>query len=76
MAAFFVQALFEAALAEIGTNIVESAMADSEEVGSTVVGRCVGGCWLFIANLIFGVGVLVGGAFGDFRAIWRAKGGN
>ena len=43
--AFFVRALFESALAAIGTNIVESAAAGSDEVGSTVVGRWVGGCW-------------------------------
>ena len=46
MAAFFARALFESALAAIGTNIVESAVAGSDEVGSAVVGRWVAGCWL------------------------------
>ena len=30
---------------------------------------------LFIANLIFGAGVPVDGAFGDFDAFWKGEGG-
>ena len=51
---------------------MESAVASSDEVGSAVVGFSVGSgsvdAGLFINNLIFGAGVPVGGAFGDFDA--------
>ena len=79
MAAFFARAFFEPALAAIGTNIVESAVAGSDEVGSAVVGLSAGAgsvdAGLFIANLIFGAGVPVGGAFGDFDAFLEGEGG-
>ena len=42
MAAFFARAFLEPALAATGTNIVESAVAGSDEVGSTVVGLSAG----------------------------------
>ena len=79
MAAFFARAFFEPALAAIGTNIVESAMAGSDEVGSMVVGLSAsagsvdGG--LSIIHLIFGAGVPVGGAFDDFDAFLEGEGG-
>ena len=79
MAAFFARAFFEPALAEIGTNIVESAMAGSDEVGSAVLGLSASAgsvdAGLFITHLIFGAGVPVGGAFGDFDAFLEGEGG-
>ena len=42
MAAFFARAFFELALAAIGTNIVVTAVAGSDEVGSAVVGLSAG----------------------------------
>ena len=80
MAAVFARVFFEPAQAAICTNIMESAVAGSDEVGSAVVGLSAGAgsvdADLFITNLIFGAGVPVGGAFGDFEAFWRAKGDN
>ena len=77
MAAFFAQAFFEPALAAIGTNIVNRRCSD--EVGSAVVGLSAGAgsvdAGLFITNLIFGAGVPVGGAFGDFDAFLEGEGG-
>ena len=62
MAAFFAWAFFEPMLA-IGSNIVESAVAGSDEIGPAVVGLSAGAksvdASLFIANLIFGAEVLV-----------------
>ena len=56
VAASFARAFFEPALAAIGTNIVESAVAGSDEVGSAVVGLSAGtglvNAGLFITNLI------------------------
>ena len=73
------RAFFEPALAAIVTNIVELAMAGSDEVGSAVVGLSAGAgsvdAGLFITNLIFGAGVPVGGAFGDFDAFLEGEGG-
>ena len=49
---------------------MESAVAGSDEVGPAVVGLSAGAGsvdpGLFITHLIFGAGVPVGGAFGDF----------
>ena len=63
VAAIFARAFFEPALAAIGTNIVESAVAGSDEVGSAVVGLSAGAgsvdAGLFITSLIFGAGVPV-----------------
>ena len=71
--------LLEPALAAISTNIVESAMAGSDEVGSAVVGLSAGTgsmrAGVFITNLIFGAGVPVGSAFGDFDAFLEGEGG-
>ena len=54
-------------------------MAGSDEVGSAVVGLSAGAgsvdVGLFITNLIFGAGVPVGGAFGDFDAFLEGEGG-
>ena len=79
MAAFFARAFFELALAAIGKNIVESAVAGSDKVGSAVVGLPAGAgsvdAGLFITHLIFGAGVPVGGAFGDFDAFLEGEGG-
>ena len=80
MAAFFARAFFEPALAAIGTNIVESPVAGSDEVGSAVVGLSAG-AWsvdagLFITNLIPGAGVPVVGPFGDFDAFLEGEGGD
>ena len=50
MAASFARAYFESALAAIGPDIVESAAAGSDEVGSAV------GAGFFIANVTFGTG--------------------
>ena len=56
MAAFLARAFFEPALAAIGTNIVESAVAGSDEIRSAVVGLSAGAgsvdAGLFITNLI------------------------
>ena len=80
MAAFFARAFFEPALAAIGTNIVESVVAGSDEVGSAVVGLSAGAgsmdAGVFITNLIFGAGVPVGGALATSTRFWRAKGDN
>ena len=77
MAAFFARA-FEPILA-IGSNILESAVAGSDELGSAVVGLSAGAgsvdASLSIANLIFGAGVPVGGAFGDFDGFLEGEGG-
>ena len=79
MAAFFARAFFEPTLAAIGLNIVESAVAGSHEVGSAVVGLSAGAgsvdAGLCMTNLIFGAGVPVGGAFGDFDAFLQGEGG-
>ena len=79
MAAVFARAFFEPVLAIIGTNVVESAVGSSDEVGSAVVGLSAGAgsvdASLFITNLIFGAGVPVGGAFGDFDAFLEGEGG-
>ena len=79
MAAVFTRVFFEPALAAIGTNIVESAVAGSDEVGSAVVGLSASAgsvdAGLFITHLIFGAGVPVGGAFGDFDAFLEGEGG-
>ena len=78
VAGFFARAFFELILA-IGLNIVESAVAGSDEVGSAVVGLSAGtgslDAGILIANLIFGAGVPVGGAFGDFDAFLEGEGG-
>ena len=78
MAAFFARAFFEPILA-IGSNIVESVMAGSDEVGSAMVSLSAGAesvdSSLFIANLIFGAGVPVGGAFDDFEVFLEGEGG-
>ena len=78
-ALIFARAFFEPALQAIGTDIVEPAMAGSGEVGSAVVGLSAGAgsvdAGLFITNLIFGAGVPVGGAFGDFDAFLEGEGG-
>ena len=79
MATFFARAFFELALAAIGTNIVESAVAGTDEVGSAVVGLSAGAgsvdAGLFITHLIFGAGVPVGGAFCNFDAFLEGEGG-
>ena len=79
MAAFFARAFFEPALAAIGTDIVESAVAGSDEVRSAVVGLSAGAgsvdASLFITNLTFDAGVPVGGAFGDLDAFLKGEGG-
>ena len=79
VAAFFARAFFEPALAAIGTNLVESTVAGSNEVRPAVVGLSVGAgsvdAGLFITHLIFGAGVPVGGAFGDFDAFLEGEGG-
>ena len=75
MAAFFAWAFFESALAAIGTNIVESVGAGSDEVVSAVVGHWVGGCWFNLCQSDFGAGVPVGSIFGDFNAFLEGEGG-
>ena len=78
MAAVFTRVFFEPALAAIGKNIVESAVAGSDEVGSVgrlVGGRWVGGCWFIHHQSNIGAGVPVGGAFGDFDAFLEGEGG-
>ena len=58
---------------------MESALTGSDEVGSAVAGLSAGAgsadAGLFITNLIFGAGVPVGGAFGDFDAFLEGEGG-
>ena len=79
MAAVFARVFFEPAQAAICTNIMESAVVGSDEVGSAVVGMSAGAgsvdAGLFITNLIFGAGVPVCGAFGDFDAFLEGEGG-
>ena len=80
VAAFFARAVFEPALAAIGTNIVESAVAGSDEVGPAVVGLSAGAgsvdAGSFITHLIFRAGVPVGGAYGDFDGFLEGEGKN
>ena len=79
VAAFSARTFLEPALEAIGTNIVESAVAGSDEVGPAVVGLSAGAgsvdAGLFITHLIFGAGVPVGGAFGDCDAFLEGEGG-
>ena len=79
VAAFFARAVFEPALAAIGTNILESAVPGSDGVGPAVVGLSAGAgsvdAGLFMTHLIFGAGVPVGGAFGDCDAFLEGEGG-
>ena len=74
------QAFFEPALAAIGTNIVQLAVAGSDEVGSVVASLSAGtgsvDAGLFITNLIFGAGVPVGVHLATSTRFWRTKGDN
>ena len=79
MAIFFARAFFEPALAAIGTNIVESAMAGSDEVGSVVGLSASAGsvdASLFITNLISVRECQWVVHLATSTRFWRAKGDN
>ena len=79
-ALIFARAFFEPALAAIGTNIVESAVAGSDEVGSAVVGLSAGAgsvdAGLFITNLISVQECQWVVHLATSTRFWRAKGDN
>ena len=78
MAAVFARAFFEPALAAIGTDIVESAVAGSDEIGSAVVGLSAGtgsvDAGLFITNLIFVQECQWVVHLATSTSFWRSKG--
>ena len=80
MAAVFARAFFEPVLAAIGTNIVESAVAGSDEVGSAAAGLSAGAgsvdAGLFITNLISVQECQLEVHLATSTRFWRAKGDN